>query len=248
MIPMMTLKFARSLTLLLVLSTAATVQAGQIQYITPAGSTTKDGSVDAEAFFTLSNGSLQLTLTNLFANPKADAQTLSAISFKVSGATGSGALTTTGSGLITNISSGGAYTAGVTDPLNRWDATLSGSTVDLTTLTGGKPNRLIIGADSKGNFDPALGGKYSNANPSIVQHTPMVLGSATFDILIKGITEGSKISDVIFQFGTAAGSNQVAGEAVIHHAPEPSTFALLGLGGAGFAIRTYRRRRAAAAV
>ena len=240
----------RGLASLLVIGAAASAQAGAIQYVTPDGSKTKDGDVKAEAFFTLGNGSLQLTLTNLFANLTSDGQQISAITFKVGGATGSGALTTTGSGLISTISKGGAYTAGKADSLERWDATQAGTSISLTTLTGGKPNRLIIGPDDKGGFDPSLG-KYSKANSSIIQHTPSALGTAIFDILISGITESSVLSDVVFQFGTDAGQRLVTGELVPppeptpSPVPEPSTFALLGLGGLGIAARACRRRKAA---
>lgn len=84
-------------------------------YITPAGSTTGGGSVNAEADFTVNNGQVVLTLKNLGQNPTADSQLLNGLTFDISGATGSGALTTVNSGNISTISAGGAYTAGTAD-------------------------------------------------------------------------------------------------------------------------------------
>jgi len=217
---------------------APALASGQV-YTTPGGSTTTGGSVNAEADFTISNGQIVLTLKNLLQNPTADSQLLNGLSFNIGGATGSGALTTTNSGEISTISSGGAYTAGVSDALTRWDATETATSVALTTLSGGTPNRLIIGPDSKGNLDPTLGGKYTNANPSITNnHNPSVLGSATFTIDIPGITQNSKLSNVVFDFGTQAGSNTVTATNV----PEPGTLAMFGSLGLTGTILLRRRR------
>lgn len=102
-------------------------------------------------------------------------------------------------GLITTlVDSGpnkGTYPAGVADTLTRWHATETGTSIDLTTLTGGKPNSLIIGPDDGS-------GKFSNANASIYQHQPEVLGSATFILTIPGVTTLSAISNVFLEFGT----------------------------------------------
>src|SRR5260221_4728056 len=132
--------------LLAVVMTAQSAQAGFL-YSTSAGATTSGGPVSAQAFFTLHNGSITITLTNLLKNPTADSQLITGISFRVTGATNSGPLTTVNSGKISTISSGGAYTSGVTDPLTRWKATESASAINLTTLSGGQPNRGIIGPE-----------------------------------------------------------------------------------------------------
>jgi hypothetical protein len=222
------------------------VWAGSISYCTPSGSTTKDGSVDAMASFITSSGGVTLTLTNLLENPTADGQLLSAIEFKVSGATGSGA-STANSGQISTISSGGSYTSPAADALTRWKLSESGTQIDITTLSGGKPNRLIIGPDDNGGFDPSLGA-YTNANASIIQHNPSVLGSAVFTISIPGVTDVSQISDVVFQFGTLAGSNTVIGEICgADPVPEPGTLTLLGFGVAGVCVYGWRLRKLAKA-
>lgn len=231
--------FAGSLSLLALLSPH--VASAQV-YITPVGSTTGGGSVNAEADFTISNGKIMLTLKNLGQNPTADSQLLSGLSFNISGATGSDALTTVNSGKISTISSGGAYTAGVSDALTRWVATEAGNAISLTTLSGGTPNRLIIGTDSKGNLNPTLGGKYTNANSSITgNHNPNVLGSATFAISIEGVTQNSTLSNVVFDFGTASGSNTIGGM-LQPNVPEPGACAFIGSLGVTGTIFLRRRR------
>jgi len=199
-------------------------------YVTPAGATTSDGSVNAQAFFTLNTGSISLTLNNLFQNPTADGQLLSGINFNVSGVSGSGNLTTTNSGNLSTINADGSYSAGVSNPLTRWEASKSGTAISLTTLSGDKPNSLIIGPDSAGGFTQA--GRYNNANSSIIQHDPSILGSATFNIVIPGVTPGSTLSSVNFQFGTAAGSNLVPGTPA-SPVPLPGALLLFGPGLAG---------------
>ena len=83
--------------------TVVEAQASSIEYITPIGSTTGDGAVNAEAFFTLNNGSITVTLIDLLKNPTSDGQTISAITFKLGGATQQGLLTTANSGTISTI-------------------------------------------------------------------------------------------------------------------------------------------------
>ena len=228
---------------------AHNAHAGVIEYRatgTPVGS--PDGLVDAKALFSIDVGKITVTLTNLFANPISRGQNISGIRFDVSGATGSGTLSrTTDAGQVTTISNGGGYTAGVNDVLTRWQATETGSTIRLTTLSGGPPTRLIIGPDDKGSFDPSGGGLYKASNASVRNANPNILGSATFTITTPGVTLNSALSNVFFEFGTTPRSLEGT---VVPPAPstvpEPSSFALLGLGGIGFALRAYRRRQIAA--
>jgi hypothetical protein len=181
-----------------------------VTYSTPSGSSTGDGPVNATATITLGAGTVTVVLTNLEGNPTGDAQLISALSFKVSGATGSGTLATTNSGALTNIGSGGTYTAGVGSTLPLWLPKETGTSINLTVLTA-PVAELIIGPDSKGNFNPALGGLYSAANPSITNHQPVMLGTATFTITVPGVTPTSTLSNVVFQFGTTPGPDQVTG-------------------------------------
>jgi hypothetical protein len=238
--------------LLVGLTTAQTAQAGTVTYFTPPGSSTTDGSVHAEADFTTYNGGVRVTLVNFLQNPKADGQLISALTFDVIGAHGSGTLATTNNGSISNVlaevdsgkgknktivSPNGKYSAGVSDPLTHWKATETGDSINLTTLTGGKPYDLIIGPDSIGGFTGS--GLYSNANPSIIQHNPVVLGSATFDIAIAGVTTDSFLTNVVFQFGTQPGSDLVNGM----HSPEPSTIVVWSVLAGVFGVGKLRGRR-----
>ena len=226
---------------LLTFVTSASVQAQM--FATPAGAFTSGGNVSANANFTVANGHITLVLTNLFENPTADSQLLNGITFTVNNATSSGALATVNSGNISTISSGGAYSAGISDSLTRWTATETGTSIALTTLSGGKPNDLIIGPDSNNGFDP-LKGSYSNANSSITVHNPSVLGSATYNMTVSGVTSASQLSNIVFGFGTTAGSNTVAGTRFTAPAtPEPGSLAMFaGMMSSGAVFLAFRRK------
>jgi len=217
------------------------VKAGTIVY-TFTGSNLEHNAVDIEADLTFGSGTLTIMLKNLEKNLLADDQEINGLKFKVGGLTGNGALLTSNSGLITTINTGtGAYTAGVADSLTRWDANHTGSAVTLSALSGGKPNRLIIGPDSLGNIDPTLGGLYSNANSSVSTHNPNVLGSATFVLTIAGANTDSTLSNVNFLIGTSTES--VVGQ--LKTVPEPSSLAMASIAAlAACGHMVYRRRRA----
>ena len=244
-------------------------QAGLIEYVTPEEAKTVGGSVSAKADFTLGNGYLTLTLINDSTNPFADSQLISGISFNIKGASGSGLLTSVNKASTTiNIDGKGNSTiASKDDPLTRWQAKESDNQIQLTTLSGKTPELLIIGPGEKGT------GIYSNANPSITGvHNPSILDTATFQIKIEGVTASSTISDVSMLFGTngfgtenetvemtrsddksddnsdggsdgnyGGSSSGTSGAAT--SVPEPSSLALLGLGGLVIAIRSSRRGR-----
>jgi hypothetical protein len=171
--------------------------AGAVTYTTTTCPSCVDGSVNAKADFTLGNGTVAVTLTDLLANPTSAGQLVSGIMFDVSGASGSGLLTrTVSNNFVTTINTGNdTFSSPVTDPLARWKASEAGITITLTTLTGGNPDRLIIGPPDGSN-------KYTNANNSISGDNPNVVGSPTFTITIPGIKDTSALNNIIFLFGT----------------------------------------------
>jgi hypothetical protein len=204
------------------------------------GSTTSGGRVDATVTFSLFGGSILVKLENSLWNPTADSQLISGVSFDVTGATGSGSLlcNASGSGGISYIATGGSYTTPTVDSLSRWRATESGLTINLTTLSGGTPNRLIIGPDDAGSFTQA--GRFSSANTSITGvHEPSVLGWATFSISIPGVSANSTIDNVQMLFGTMVDTANVV---TLHPVPEPATNALLLLP-LGLRLLQFLRRR-----
>jgi hypothetical protein len=224
------------------ISTSTTSSAGVV-YQTPSGSTTDGGSVDATASFTVGTGEVTVVLTNLGENPTADSQLLNGLIFTVSGATA--VTSTSGTGDISTISSGGSFTTGVSSSLNRWTTTDASHVLTLTALGGGQPNQLIIGPDNHGGFDPSTG-SYTSAKSSITGKNPSVLGTATFVIDDAGITSASTISSVTFRFGTDADSNTVTG--ALEAVPEPASIVSGFIGllcTVTFAASRSRRLRAA---
>lgn len=223
----------------------ATVRAGTTTYSTTTGATNDSGEpLDAQVVFTTRTGEIDITLSNLLENPRDDAQLISALTFTVSGVTGTVSLASSSGNTSSIDTSNGTYTAGAaTSPLPSWAATNSGTSLQLNALTGSKPSDLIIGPDDKGFLDPTKGGLYSNANSSISQHNPVVLGSAYFVIDDAGVSSDSAVTSVTFQFGTTPGSNLSVGVA---HLPEPSSMTM-GLSAlavvASVLFRRHQRRR-----
>jgi hypothetical protein len=224
------------------------------------GQSAGGATVNAKADVTLGAGTVTIILTDLLQNPTSAGQLVSGFQFDATGVTGSGALATLNSGLVTTIASDGTgnYSAGVADSLTRWTASHTNSTVKLTTLSGGNPNRLIIGPDSSGNLDPSLGGKYSNANASIRGNgnpnsgdNPSILGSATFVLSIAGITTDSLLSNIRILFGTGTDYASVCTTDCPQNAPPPppavpvpgAAWLMGSVVGLGLGAAQLRRRR-----
>ena len=213
-------------------------------FTTASGATTSGGAVDATAMFTTGNGFVDVTLTNLESNPTAVSQTISDLSFAVSGATG--AATYSSSQPTTtqiNVNSDRSYsTPTPTTGTTYFAISTKRSTVTLDALAnGGKggttPAGEIIGAPGPGNT-------YSNANSSIIgngPHNPFLNQTATFDILLSNVTSGSTISNVVFSFGTTPEYLDGVPGPTPPAVPEPSSIWLLSgvVAYAGFLV--YRR-------
>jgi hypothetical protein len=229
--------------------------AGSITY-TAIGSDS-DGSLSAEAVFTLSANTVTVTLYNLQTNQGSQGQSVSGLVFMVGGPPAGGAsLTlTSASGNLVTFTQTGPNGQIAPDP---GQITYSGSTLsdshwavvnsdNLTALSGGKPNQMILGpASSDGNYDDANPGFQKNFNPYYQD-------SATFVLSAPGVTTASTISDVSIDFGTgpdcvlAAMTGSSSQSSAV---PTPAGMVVLFSGGVcllGFA-GVRRLRRAAVAV
>jgi hypothetical protein len=216
--------------------------AGSITYVASGTNINNSGlPFDVEAVFTTSAGSLDITLTNLQANPTSVIQNLSDLSFTVSGNSLTGASLTSSSAQEITVNANGTFTLGATVATG-WVPNFSASSGILDVLNGAGhagPAHTIIGP-------PGGGGTYSNANNSIAgnaPHNPFLNQTATFTISAPSITSATTVTSATFSFGTESGVN-VAGH-VGQAVPEPSSLVLgltgLGLAGTVGLYRTLRR-------
>jgi hypothetical protein len=104
------------------------------------------------------------------------------------------------------------------------------------------PYDLIVGPDNADGFSNV--GKYSAANGGFDNFNPYVLGSATFTVNVPGVTSGSTITGVSFEFGTKPDDVSAV---IVTAVPEPGNYgvsacalALMPLG-AGLLRRITRR-------
>jgi hypothetical protein len=201
-------------------------------FTTPSGATTSGGAVDASASFDITGaGTLQITLTDLLANPTDVAQLLSDLSFVLSGGQTSGTLSSS-SGQKVDIDKSGNLTLGSTTSTG-WglNNNVSGG-LQLDALGFVGPAGLIIGP-------PGTGGTYADANSSIAgnkPHNPFINQTATFTLSIPGLTTGETITSATFSFGTTPGID-VPGTTV----PDGGTTAVL-LGTALTGLALLRRK------
>jgi hypothetical protein len=214
---------------------ASNAQADTVTFDTPAGSTTSGGPVDASATFVTNNdGTIDITLTNLLANPKDVAQLLSDLSFSLSNGATTGTISSS-SGQEITVAGNGTFTSGSTvDTGWALNSTATGFELDVLGTPIG-PSHLIIG--------PAgAGGTYSNANGSIAgngPHNPFLNGTATFVLDITGVTADTDITSATFSFGTTEGADLVPGTPTT--VPEPTSLALLAAGLLGVVLIQRKR-------
>jgi PEP-CTERM motif len=204
--------------LLLAVVSAPDVHAS-ITYVTPSGSTTGGGAVDASATFTTGSGTVTISLTNLEANPTDVAQAISDLDFVLSNGATSGTLATS-SGQEITVNGDGTYTLGATESTGWGLNNNVGGGLQLDALGFSGPATLILGPAGSG-------GTYSNANGSIAgngPHNPFLNQTATFTVDVPGVTSATAITGTTFSFGTTAGVD------VPGITPEPATMLLFGTG------------------
>jgi len=181
---------------------ALSASAATITYSTATGATTGGGAVSATATFTTGDGTLDITLQNLLANPGNIAQVISDLEFTLSGGQTTGTLTSS-SGTTIFVNSDHSTTPGTTGPTG-WGLNQNvagGLQLDALGFVG--PAGLLIGP-----------GPYTDANASIAgngPHNPFIDQTATFSLSIAGVTADSTVTSATFSFGTTEGAELVPG-------------------------------------
>ena len=212
------------LTVVLAAIMAPGAHADSITFVTPSGATTSGGPVDASATFVTGDGTLDITLTNLLANPKNVAQLLSDLSFTLSNGATTGTIASS-SGQEITVNNDGTFTIGSTVDTG-WVLNSTATGLQLDVLgSPTAPSHLIIGPPDGSNV-------YSNANGSIAgngPHNPFLNGSATFLLGISGVTADTTIDSATFSFGTTEGADLVPGTPGTP-VPEPTSLPLLAAG------------------
>ena len=193
----------RSIQLLIPVIAASMTLAAQ-NCSTVAGATVPDGSVSANANFTVGDGFVTVTLSNGLANPKSAGQLLSGLAFTLSSGLKTGTLGSTSANLR-RVAQGGSFTD-VGPAASGWalNQDFNGGfflCVLCTDLGASGPQRLLIG-------NPAPSGKYDAANGSIAgnrAHNPFTQGQAIFLINVPGVKSSDAVNGATFFFSTQEG-------------------------------------------
>jgi len=198
-------------------------QANVFTFVTPTGSSTGGGPVNASATVTTNaNGTVTIVLSDLQANPTDAAQLISDFDFMLSNGATTGTLASATGQEVSIAGNGSFVLSGAGLPFTGWqlNSNVSGG-IQLSALGGGQPTHLIIG--------PPGGATYSNANGSIAgngPHNPFVFGTGTFVVTAAGVTAATNITSAVFSFGTTAGVNIPGIPGTTPPVPEPTSLVL----------------------
>jgi len=166
-----------------------------------------------------------VTLTDTGTGEVSSGQTISDVTFNVSGITAINVGSFTQSGSLINVNDNGTETPVAGSPTH-WIPTLVGTNVHLTTLSGGQPVDMIVGLNP-------------NQNPGFDEHNPYINHVGTFTLACTGCTTTSNIFGVSLSFGS---EGFVVDATPATAVAEPSTWAMMILGFAGVGFLAYRRR------
>ena len=219
----------------LILVALPPAHAATVTFVTPPGTSVPDGSVNASATFTTGAGTLSVTLTDLLANPTSVGQTLSDLIFTLSSHQTTGTISSSSGQLVTVAANGTATTGATTTTGWGLNSNVSGG-IQLDALGFVGPAGLIIGP-------PGPGGIYTNANGSIAgngPHNPFINQTATFLLSIAGLTAADTVTGALFSFGTEAGVERAGVPSAI---PLPGALPLFATGLAGLALMKRRKKR-----
>ncbi len=220
---------------LLVLGFGASAAKADQVFLTPVGSTTSGGAVNAKVTFSQVGNVLTIKLENLQGQlPNFDvAQAVSGLGFSIAGV-GPGVLNSQIGEHIT-VAADGTFTSGGVGSTFWGLPVNSGGNFKLTALGfaspgNNAPDELILGPPDATNHYTGNGSINGNA-----PHNPFVKNFITFTLTIPGLPADAQITGVTFFFGTA-NENIVS-------TPEPATMLLLGTGVMGLAAGIRRKRR-----
>jgi hypothetical protein len=188
--------------------------------------------VDASATVTVNAGYYTVVITNLEGDPISSVQAIGGLQIDFGApAPGSPTLASQSGTLIDVAGKGGGVSFPGGSP-NHWEVT---SLNDVTTLSGMKPNDLIVGP-----------GPYTSTNNGFGGFNPYIWKTGTFVIDFTGPVPGA-VTGLTFDFGTNAKdvltTTTITTSGGPSPIPEPSTWGLmlLGLFGLGTALRFGKR-------